>query len=153
MNNMMRKNNNRGGNNKHRSGGGGNGPRRYNNNSSGGGGNRSGANDSQNIQRQKHHATQQLGKYSDMARNAQINGDRVDVEYYLQHVDHYTRILTDIAGVEAERSCAAARIADHSRVGRMTRTHNSIIRMVGQQRSRFGQRAAASARVVASAAR
>ena len=100
MNNMMRKNNNRGGDNKHRSGGN-NGPRRYNN-GGGNGGNR-GANDSQNIQRQKHHATQQLGKYNDMARNAQINGDRVDVEYYLQHVDHYTRILTDIAAIEAER--------------------------------------------------
>jgi hypothetical protein len=98
MNNMMRKNNNRNGGNKHRSGG----ARRYNNNG-GGGNNRSGANDGQNLQRQKHHATQQLGKYSDMARNAQINGDRVDVEYYLQHVDHYTRVLTDIAAIEAER--------------------------------------------------
>lgn len=98
---MMRKNNNRGGNNnKHRSGGNGGGVRRYQNN--GGGGNR-GANDGQNIQRQKHHATQQLGKYGDLARNAQINGDRVDVEYYLQHVDHYTRVLSDIAAIEAER--------------------------------------------------
>ncbi len=102
---MMRKNNNRN-NMKHRSGGGGGGNRsgRYQNNggNGGNGGNR-GANDGQNIQRQKHHATQQLGKYSDMARNAQINGDRVDVEYYLQHVDHYTRVLADIATIEAER--------------------------------------------------
>jgi hypothetical protein len=107
--NMMRKNNNRNNNMKHRSGGsggggnGGGGARRYNNNSSGGGNHRSGGNDSQNLQRQKHHATQQLGKFGDMARNAQINGDRVDVEYYLQHVDHYTRVLTDIAAIEAER--------------------------------------------------
>ena len=96
---MMRKNNNRGGNHKHRGGSGG--ARRYGNNS--GGGNRNNQNDGQNLQRQKHHATQQLGKYSDLARNAQINGDRVDVEYYLQHVDHYTRVLTDIAAIEAER--------------------------------------------------
>lgn len=93
---MMRKNNNN--RNKHRGGQGGG--RRYNG-GGGGGGNR--ANDGQNIQRQKHHATQQLGKYNDLARNAQINGDRVDVEYYLQHVDHYTRVLTDIAAIEAER--------------------------------------------------
>ncbi len=96
--NMMRKNNNNR-NNKHRGGSGGG--RRYQN-GGGGGGNR-GANDSGNIARQKHHATQQLGKYTDLARNAQINGDRVDVEYYLQHVDHYTRVLTDIAAIEAER--------------------------------------------------
>ena len=102
MNNMMRKNNNRGGNNKHRGGSGG-GQRRYSNNGSGGGGNRGGQNDGQNLQRQKHHATQQLGKYNDLARNAQINGDRVDVDYYLQHVDHYTRILADVAAIEAER--------------------------------------------------
>lgn len=95
---MMRKNNNRGGN-KHRGGSGG---RRYGS-GGGGGGNRSNPNDGQNLQRQKHHATQQLGKYGDLARNAQINGDRVDVEYYLQHVDHYTRVLTDIAAIEAER--------------------------------------------------
>lgn len=66
-------------------------------------GNNRGGNDGQNLQRQKHHATQMLGKFSDMARNAQNNGDRVDVEYYLQHVDHYTRVLTEIAGIEAER--------------------------------------------------
>ena len=93
---MMRKNNNRN-NMKHRNNGGG--QRRFQNN---GGGNRSN-NDSGNIARQKHHATQQLGKYNDLARNAQINGDRVDVEYYLQHVDHYTRVLTDIAAIEAAR--------------------------------------------------
>lgn len=97
----MRKNNNRNNNMKHRSNNNG-GQRRYNNGGGNGGGNR-GGNDSGNIARQKHHATQQLGKYSDMARNAQINGDRVDVEYYLQHVDHYTRVLTDIAVIEAER--------------------------------------------------
>lgn len=90
---MMRKNNNRN-NMKHRNNGGG---RRFQ-----GGGNRN-HNDGQNIARQKHHATQQLGKYSDLARNAQINGDRVDVEYYLQHVEHYTRVLADIAVIEAER--------------------------------------------------
>ncbi len=99
---MMRKNNNGGKNNynKNRQGGGG---RRYGNN--GGGGHRQGggSNDGQNLQRQKHHATQMREKYSNMARDAQNNGDRVDVEYYLQHVDHYTRVLTDIAAIEAER--------------------------------------------------
>lgn len=99
---MMRKNNNRNNNNKHRSGGGGGG-RRYGNSGGGGNGGGGNRNDGQNLQRQKHHATQQLGKYSDLARNAQINGDRVDVEYYLQHVDHYTRVLSDIAAIENER--------------------------------------------------
>ena len=93
---MMRKNNNRN-NMKHRGGQGGGG-RRYHQ-----GGNRNHQNDGQNIARQKHHATQQREKYSNLAREAHNNGDRVDVEYYLQHVEHYSRVLTDIAVIEAER--------------------------------------------------
>lgn len=79
---------------------GGQGGRRYHGGGGGGGG---GRNDGQNIARQKHHATQMREKYTNLARDAQNNGDRVDVEYYLQHVDHYTRVLTDIAVIEAER--------------------------------------------------
>jgi hypothetical protein len=37
------------------------------------------------------------------ARDAQNNGDRVDVEYYLQHVDHYNRVLNEILAIETER--------------------------------------------------
>ncbi|MFZ4126184.1 MAG: DUF4167 domain-containing protein [Rickettsiales bacterium] len=96
---MMRKNNNGGGM-KHRGGG-----RRHHNggNRNNGGGNRSNGGDQNNIARQKHHAMQMREKYFNMARDAQSNGDRVDIEYYLQHVDHYVRVLADIAVIEAER--------------------------------------------------
>ncbi len=102
MNNMRKRSNN---NNQRRHGGGGHsgGQRRYSNNSGGGGGNRGGSNDGQNLTRQKHHATQMREKYMNHARDAQGNGDRVDVEYYLQHVDHYNRVLTDITAIENER--------------------------------------------------
>ena len=99
-NNNMRNNN---GGQQGRSGGGNHsGGRRYNN---GGGGHRSGGggNDGQNLQRQKQHATQQREKFMKMARDAQNNGDRVDVEYYLQHVEHYGRVLADIQVIENER--------------------------------------------------
>ena len=62
--------------------------------------------DQQNLARQKHHATQMREKYQNMARDAQTNGDRSDVEYYLQHADHYIRVLAHIAGIEAERQAA-----------------------------------------------
>ncbi len=91
---MRKKFNNNGGNRRNNNGG-----RRYNNN----GGNRGGHNDHQNLARQKHHATQMREKFNNLARDAQNNGDRVDVEYYLQHVDHYNRVLADIAVIEAER--------------------------------------------------
>jgi hypothetical protein len=95
---MMRKNNNNNNNKnmKHRGGG----HRRYNNN---GGSNNRGPNDGQNLSRQKHHATQMREKYFNLARDAQSNGERVDMEYYLQHVDHYVRVLADITAIEAER--------------------------------------------------
>jgi hypothetical protein len=95
---MMRKNNNGGGM-KHRGG------RRHHHSGGGNrnGGNRSSGGDQNNIARQKHHAMQMREKYFNMARDAQSNGDRVDIEYYLQHVDHYVRVLADIAVIEAER--------------------------------------------------
>ncbi len=69
----------------------------------GGGNNRGGQNDGQNIARQKHHATQMREKFSNLAKDAQMNGDPVDMEYYLQHVDHYQRVLAEIAVIEGER--------------------------------------------------
>jgi hypothetical protein len=98
---MMRKRNNM----KHRGGGersGGGGRRYHNSGDRTGGQNRSGS-DQNSLSRQKHHATQMREKYMNMARDAQSNGERVDVEYYLQHVDHYVRVLADIAVIEAER--------------------------------------------------
>ena len=42
---------------------------------------------------QKRHAQNQQTKYNDLAKNARQAGDRVEMEYYLQHADHYTRII------------------------------------------------------------
>jgi hypothetical protein len=53
---------------------------------SGGGGNRQ-------DNRQRGNAAQLLEKYKSMARDAQLGGDRVQTEYYLQFADHYYRVL------------------------------------------------------------
>ena len=62
--------------------------------SSGGG---SGQRDSGNRidSRTRGNAAQLLEKYKNMARDAQMSGDRVQVEYYLQFADHYFRVLAD----------------------------------------------------------
>lgn len=60
-------------------------------------------NDHQALMRQKKHAQSMREKYENMAKDAQRNGDRVDVEYYLQHVDHYVRVLAEIAELEPQR--------------------------------------------------
>lgn len=105
---MQKRNNNGGGKMRHgghnNGGSQGGGGRRFQHR--GGRNNNSGsnnANDAGNIMRQKHHATQMREKYSNMAKDAQMNGDVVEMEYYLQHVDHYVRVLMEVAAVEAER--------------------------------------------------
>lgn len=45
--------------------------------------------------RQRGNAAQLLEKYKSMARDAQLAGDRVQAEYYLQFADHYFRMLGD----------------------------------------------------------
>ena len=45
--------------------------------------------------RQRGNAAQLLEKYKNMARDAQLGGDRVQAEYYLQFADHYFRVLGD----------------------------------------------------------
>jgi len=43
--------------------------------------------------RQRGNAAQLLEKYKSLARDAQLSGDRVQSEYYLQFADHYYRVL------------------------------------------------------------
>ncbi len=45
--------------------------------------------------RQRGNAAQLLEKYKSLARDAQLGGDRVQTEYYLQFADHYFRVLGD----------------------------------------------------------
>lgn len=61
------------------------------------GGGSSGQRDSGNRidSRTRGNAAQLLEKYKNMARDAQMSGDRVQVEYYLQFADHYFRVLAD----------------------------------------------------------
>jgi hypothetical protein len=71
-------------------GGGNNNPRQ----GGGGGGGRA---DSGNRidSRARGNANQLYEKYKNLARDAQMSGDRVNVEYYLQYADHYFRVLAD----------------------------------------------------------
>lgn len=61
------------------------------------GGSSSGQRDSGNRidSRARGNALQLLEKFKNMARDAQMSGDRVQVEYYLQFADHYFRVLAD----------------------------------------------------------
>ncbi|MDQ8756697.1 DUF4167 domain-containing protein [Sphingosinicella sp. LHD-64] len=45
--------------------------------------------------RQRGNAAQLLEKYKGLARDAQMQGDRVQTEYFLQFADHYFRVLNE----------------------------------------------------------
>lgn len=69
---------------------------RNNNNGRPSGGNRGGGDSGNRIDsRARGNAVQLLEKYKNMARDAQMAGDRVNAEYYLQFADHYFRVLAD----------------------------------------------------------
>jgi hypothetical protein len=78
-------NNRQGGGRRRGRGGGGSGPPRSNNP---GPGNRQ-------DNRQRGNAAQLLEKYKGLARDAQMQGDRVLTETYLQYADHYFRVLNE----------------------------------------------------------
>jgi len=45
--------------------------------------------------RNNHNAQKLIEKYNDLAREASSNGDKILSENYLQHADHFTRILNE----------------------------------------------------------
>ena len=45
--------------------------------------------------RNNHNAPKLIEKYKDLAREASTNGDKILSENYLQHADHFTRVLNE----------------------------------------------------------
>ena len=56
--------------------------------------------------RARGNAAQMLEKYKKLANDAQLNGDRVQAEYYHQFADHYFRVLADAKARQDEQQAA-----------------------------------------------
>lgn len=56
--------------------------------------------DSMSLARQKKDAQAKREKYTSLAMDAQRNGERVEAEYYWQHVDHYNRVIAEVEAQE-----------------------------------------------------
>ncbi len=54
--------------------------------------------------RNNHNAPKLIEKYNDLAREALSNGDKILSENYLQHADHFTRILNERESFRREKS-------------------------------------------------
>ena len=53
--------------------------------------------------RNNHNAPKLIEKYNDLAREALSNGDKILSENYLQHADHFTRILNERESLRREK--------------------------------------------------
>ena len=53
--------------------------------------------------RNNHNAPKLIEKYNDLAREALSNGDKILSENYLQHADHFTRILNEKESFKREK--------------------------------------------------
>ena len=53
--------------------------------------------------RNNHNAPKLIEKYNDLAREAQSNGDKILSENYLQHADHFKRILNERESFRREK--------------------------------------------------
>ena len=53
--------------------------------------------------RNNHNAPKLIEKYNDLAREALSNGDKILSENYLQHADHFTRVLNDREAFKRDR--------------------------------------------------
>ena len=54
--------------------------------------------------RNNHNAPKLIEKYNDLAREALSNGDKILSENYLQHADHFTRILNERENSRREKN-------------------------------------------------
>ena len=57
--------------------------------------------------RNNHNAPKLIEKYNDLAREALSNGDKILSENYLQHADHFTRILNERESFRREKNLAS----------------------------------------------
>ena len=53
--------------------------------------------------RNNHNAPKLIEKYNDLAREALSNGDKILSENYMQHADHFTRILNERENLRREK--------------------------------------------------
>ena len=64
--------------------------------------------------RNNHNASKLIEKYNDLAREASSSGDKILSENYLQHADHFTRVMNEQEASRKERFVANKPIDNES---------------------------------------
>ena len=76
--------------------------------------------------RNNHNAPKLIEKYNDLAREASSNGDKILSENYLQHADHFTRVLNERDSIRRERF-SENKSEDRANLSEETNTQNEEI--------------------------
>ena len=66
--------------------------------------------------RNNHNASKLIEKYNDLAREASSSGDKILSENYLQHADHFTRVMNEQEASRKERFVASKTLDNESSV-------------------------------------
>ena len=64
--------------------------------------------------RNNHNASKLIEKYNDLAREASSSGDKILSENYLQHADHFTRVMNEQEASRKERFVSSKPIDNES---------------------------------------
>ena len=70
--------------------------------------------------RNNHNAAKLIEKYNDLAREASSTGDKILSENYLQHADHFTRVLSE------QENYRTQKIAENKTLDIETDTKNTL---------------------------
>jgi hypothetical protein len=78
--------------------------------------------------RNNHNASKLIEKYNDLAREASSSGDKILSENYLQHADHFTRVMNEQEVSRKERFVASKPIDNEgSAVEKSTDNESSVM--------------------------
>ena len=76
--------------------------------------------------RNNHNAPKLIEKYNDLAREASSSGDKILSENYLQHADHFTRIMNEQDALRKERFAENKAIVDKDTIKEKSTTTTKI---------------------------
>ena len=79
--------------------------------------------------RNNHNASKLIEKYSDLAREASSSGDKILSENYLQHADHFTRVMNEQEASRKERFAENKQTNDESSVEEKSTIVNPLLKM------------------------
>ena len=76
--------------------------------------------------RNNHNAPKLIEKYNDLAREASSNGDKILSENYLQHADHFTRVLNERESIRRERF-SENKSEENANLSKETKIQNEVL--------------------------